>query len=568
MDFLFARDPRQVHRLKGVLRPLARRYPAGTMFVQRGSWGCLVATGTRYAGYDPVRTADRIVVVSGDPLLALCPPDADGPAESRRSLAMADALARGEALRPHHPAAILSVETDGGAVRVITDAWGAVPVYAVGESGDLMLGSSPDLLALVRPCSFDRVSAAEKLAARQVCWPATLYREIRELPPGADLRLATDGGVEEDRWWTPPLPEPDRPYEEWATELETAVADTLDRIAAQVGPRGSITLSAGLDSRYLLALAAERGRLDLAAVNIAAAENVSSWVAGEVAARFAVPFRSVRRRIDHYASILLQAPPEIGSNTCLSDAHFAGQALGTLDPGHDAFLIGGFMADTLIMRGDPFTGDRAKAIRTKQIPRDAPRWASTAACLALDAETSASIDARWQEAERALGLTEGHSATLARIHPASRQGHKAHFDTARRDYPIYEPFMTAPALALGFRLPDGMKRPTDGKAPFYGRHLQPTADIPVNLAGSADFREMVGAMKRLLPQPLWPASLTHSDEWNELRGELAAQLAREVPTARRTLARLTGWQLRGLGDGRSARLVMECVGALERCRPE
>jgi len=556
MDFIFSRDPSHVDQLKILLRPLADKYPAKSVFAFTGDWGCLVSTGSHYKAFDPGMFYDHVIIVSGDPLIASDDPN--------RTASIGRCLKNTEPLRPQHPASILSVNTLSGTMKVTTDAWGAVPVYMVADWPDILVGSSPDLLALAHPCSIDALSACEKLCANQISYPNTLYQQIKEMPPGTDtkFKLANAEPIE-NRWWHAPLPSTDIPRDDWYQTLNADIADTLNQLYNQVGPKGSITLSSGLDSRYLLDMACKNTGFDLAAVNIAACKNISSRTASQVAARYQVPFSMVARRTDHYAAVALSDPPEIGSNTCLTDAHFADRALDDLP--NDEFLIGGYMADTIIIGGDPFTKGRERAIARKEIPQDAPRWAANALYLRFDAETRAQITARWDAADYLLGLTPAHSRMMSRIYPANRQGHKGHFDTARRNYPIYEPFMTPSALSLGFRLPDDIKSTQGLKSSFYGQHLALTSDIPVNVAASRAYRQMIRLVKAVMPKRLLPLSLTHSGEWQAVSGPLAPQHRQAILRSSAILEKELGIILAGCRGERHGTTVMQIAAALARC---
>lgn len=563
MDFLFSRNPLDLHRLRSVLRPLARTYPRKVLFERSGSWGCLVSTGTHYVGLNPTVFEGHIILVAGDPLIDTSGTNAAHPADCARTEAIGAMFVNGIQLHLHHCSLIFTVDMLSSRVKVLSDAWGTIPAYFVEDARRLVIGSSPDLLAAVTPCAFDEISAIEKLCACQISFPNTLFREVKEIFPGTLTEFQNGGVHRATSWWTPPLPTAETSRQVWGERLADEISATLSKIENNVAKRGYITLSAGLDSRFLLSLASTRTSLQLSAINIASMQNISSSTAMEVARRFNIPFKTEYRREDHYSQIALSGAQEVGTNVCLLDAHFARRALGEIAEGE--FMIGGFMADTLLVCGDPFSEGRHSAIQRKFISNESPRWAVNGLYRQIGPDRCAEISERWDKADNSLQIETAHSPSLSRIYPATRQGHKGHFDSARRNYPIYEPFMTERAVSLGFEIPDDIKVPKDTKKIYYGRYLEPTADIVVNPASGRKFRQLVRSLKDVVPSQLWPQNLINSEEWSEVKGPATQQLRQEISEAKSILTDFIKVDVHVLRRQRNERLILECVQALERC---
>ena len=502
-----------------MLEPFAREYPSKKLFVFSGEWGCLVATGTQYRDLDPMESGEYVDVILGDPLTGAIPTEKDSAfgTAMRTAAIMRQMRASPSEARIRHPAAIISICKASGEVDVLIDAWGGVPVYAIEDAPHTLLGSSPDLLASTHACCLDRISALERLCAEQISFPNTLYANVKELTPGALTRIS-QGRRSITKRWTPPLPDNCRTVDEWIDALHSSIRDVLKRISHEVSRTGHVTISAGLDSRFLLSVIQRDKLLDVTAINLSSGRHLVRKIARRIANKMGVPIQLRTRPKDHYSALFLNRHPEIGSNSILSDAHFAEKSLGTIDG--SKFLLGGYMADTLLVRGDHFTMSRETGLRSGTIEQGAPEWAMHPAYKAINREDREEISRRWRRAEQLLDLGPEHSETIRRIVPATRQGNKGHFDAARRSYPIYEPFMTEELLELGMQLPDEIKANTT-KERFYGSYLESTKSIPANPRWRRMYRltsrlAMMGPLCRML----LPETLIWGGEWDEVRGPL------------------------------------------------
>lgn len=141
------------------------------------------------------------------------------------------------------------------------DRFGEKPLYyARGEAGELLVASElPALLAsgLVLP-HVDRTGLAAYLRMGFVPEGLTMFREVRQLPPGHTL-LWEDGRLTLERFWTPPPPlaRPPRPAE--AVRLFRALMERAVERSLVADVEVGILLSGGLDSTTVAGLATRRG---------------------------------------------------------------------------------------------------------------------------------------------------------------------------------------------------------------------------------------------------------------------------------------------------------------------
>lgn len=565
MDFLFSNNPHDLDKCRAIIGKFAKNYPAKTLHTFSGFWGCLVATGSHHLGLEPFETEECITLVSGDPLSGAASTKVPaGALSSARSKAISEQWQKsGDAMQIHHPAAILLVSKKARNINLMTDAWGAVSAYATEDSEALVLGSSPDLIAMIHPCSFDRISAMELICNRIISFPNTLYTNIKELPPAATTSFENNKR-QTQKWWTPPLPEESIPIEEWASKLQDCIEDTLIRIRSEVAEKGMATLSAGLDSRFVLSLIKQKNLLEVTGINLAAAAGTGRAIAQQIATRLNVPIEYRTRRIDHYAAAMLDGHPEIGSNVCLSDAHFCKTGLGNIN--QSRFLIGGYTADSILVGNNNLLLEKMQNLNSKKLDTTAPSWAINPSYKKLSQTDSNAISQRREQSGALLGLTEQHSQLMQRMYPANQLGTKGHFEAARRSYPMYEPFMTKTALELGFRIPDQIKK-TNSKSLFFGHYLNSTADIPTNPVRTKLSKLKTKVIKKFVPFKYWPKNM-NLYEWKELKGPLARPAKKQMQKAVKILSQTLGIDLSDIKNKRTRVLITTTVQALSRCKPQ
>jgi asparagine synthase (glutamine-hydrolysing) len=140
---------------------------------------------------------------------------------------------------------------------IARDRFGKKPLYYSRHRGDLVFGSEiKALLAAGIPSDLDDVALDEYLALRYVPAPRTLFREVRQLPPGHKMAV-TEAGVEIERWWRLRYgPKLAHTLEEAADDAEGLMRTAVERRLVSDVPLGCF-LSGGLDSSAVLSFMAE-----------------------------------------------------------------------------------------------------------------------------------------------------------------------------------------------------------------------------------------------------------------------------------------------------------------------
>jgi hypothetical protein len=143
-----------------------------------------------------------------------------------------------------------------GRLHVTTDRLSAFPVFR-GDSG--AVSTSWLALAMTEPrISFDDYAVYEYVLVGFFTGDETLAREIRRLPWCSTLTIGADG--EQLAAPTPVLPDPDtRPRSVLLEETERLLSRYFEGVLAATDGRVDAGLSAGLDSRLLVASVRRRG---------------------------------------------------------------------------------------------------------------------------------------------------------------------------------------------------------------------------------------------------------------------------------------------------------------------
>jgi len=145
------------------------------------------------------------------------------------------------------------------------DRFGIKPLYYAVRDGEIIF-SSDARAVLLHPLvsrELDPASIAACFALNHVSAPATIYRDVRKLPPGHTLLFGPDGLRHLGPYWTIPAPDPKPPS---AEECADRARDRL-RLAVRRQLRAEVPvgllLSGGLDSSSLAVLAAEESAAPL-----------------------------------------------------------------------------------------------------------------------------------------------------------------------------------------------------------------------------------------------------------------------------------------------------------------
>ena len=550
MDFIFSSDQSHVGVIRSRIIDIDA-HESSRLEVTSGAWGTCVATGSQYA-FGAMDSESHLLMVLGDPL---------GNRSGRR-----EGGVRGSSLEAYpqsrlqeflvdggmeHPSAIVQISKSTGSIDVVTDVYLGVPIFLRVDRGVVMLASSPDLLAAILPTSFDADSAIERLSMGVISSPHTLYREIKALSPASVIRIEADGTVRDRKWWQPPFPDESADVADFREELHSSVLSTLCRIASShPGQSGAFTLSAGLDSRFMVMMALKEQVCDFTAVNLALGTNIPARTAVHVARRAHVPLISMQRPTDFYSRLLLQGHPEIGTNACIADAHFADRALGDLEGAH--WLVGGYSADVML-KGSSTSGRYAAVREVVRTGEPLPRLATGPQLIDITPTIASMLDSRQTQARRSLGMSEHHSSLAD--HVSLHRASFGHFAAATRNYAVYEPFMTRRLIELSYRIPDAVKTRVL-KSHWYQPYLdgQETGRL---------FSTRVKAERRL--RRATGTGLKQQGEWSQSEGPLWQECLVAAESARFRLSGELGLEITMKRKRLPMALTLSTAQALQRC---
>ena len=140
---------------------------------------------------------------------------------------------------------------------VARDRFGKKPLYYSRSGREVVFGSEiKALLAAGVSTDVDDASLQDYLALRYVPAPRTLFRSVRQLPPGHKM-LITDNGFEIQRWWRLRFDDkPEVTLAEAVEDVETLMRTAVERRLVSDVPLGCF-LSGGLDSSTVLSFMSE-----------------------------------------------------------------------------------------------------------------------------------------------------------------------------------------------------------------------------------------------------------------------------------------------------------------------
>lgn len=149
---------------------------------------------------------------------------------------------------------------DGTRLHLFRDRMGIKPLYYTVCEGVFYFAS--ELKCLVEVPGFSRRlnhrALRSYLTLEYVPSPHCIFEESAKLAPGHSLTVGPAGAGEPRRYWEFPRfqPVPGRTFEQWATELDTLLTESVSRRLIADVPLG-VFLSGGLDSSTITALMSE-----------------------------------------------------------------------------------------------------------------------------------------------------------------------------------------------------------------------------------------------------------------------------------------------------------------------
>jgi hypothetical protein len=230
-----------------------------------GGWGSLAVVRNHYRGLAPYEDKGHMLAILGGPLVTLA--GAPGPSKTLARAALTrfvlEAWRRYGSLHWERdlsgPFLVLRLDKKRNHLEIVTDPLSFLPLYhAVSPAPDrtTVLGSQPNLVAALAgsAADIDLESMADFIISSTGTYPYTLYRGVRQLPPGRVFQVEDGRLVSEDSltYWLPFEEHRYESIEDAARTLRRSLMGNVERIAADLDQVG-ILLSGGEASRIILA---------------------------------------------------------------------------------------------------------------------------------------------------------------------------------------------------------------------------------------------------------------------------------------------------------------------------
>ena len=213
-----------------------------------------------------VDAPEMVVATSGDRILRVCiEPSSDG----ARVVAVStlwertyvigddqDVDRNGDEFLGH--GALLNINASSGLVFLRTSLTGFPPIFIYQDSEQTVVASSVDRIAAVPDVhlAFDPQGVVEFAVIGQPIKHRTLFRNVSVVPAGVGLRVDLAGSIWTVEHWQPPEELPFVDWQEYVAMQEEAMTAALRRMDLS---RSFLSLTAGLDSRAILALLCRNG---------------------------------------------------------------------------------------------------------------------------------------------------------------------------------------------------------------------------------------------------------------------------------------------------------------------
>lgn len=508
MDFIFSNLGHTVEELSSAIMSVGGGQSAEFEFASE--LGAISATSNPYNELNPLVYDGQALIVVGDPLVDPVITKGASKKGTRRTFSLLQDWKRVKAgSNPiFHPAALMLIGTEGDAIDVITDFGGFVQVYYRQVSEGIVISTSPDLIAKLLPSRLDLISAKEKAACGQISFPYTLYEDVYQFAPGASFTI-TRGSVAASCWYKAPCSSDSN--EDIRLAIHSAVRSSLNRIfAANSGP-AFITLSAGSDTRYLADIVAQSAKASVTCISCTARENLESWTAARVARTLGLEFRHFPRQPDHHTRVLSDIPYLVGTQLNWEHAHFLKRGLGNLAAG--SFLIGGYLADTLLVGKDAYNMARDKKLLNANLEDSPSHWTTNGLDQFIKTAEIKEIMRRRNAFSSLLPNYRDMPSRLSRVFPGSRMWTMAHFGALRREYADYEPFMSLPIFNFAWQLQ--ASGTTIEKPDLLQISNKALKKIRKNPDSDSELRRSIWILKQIIPQESLPDFIRFSGSWSE-----------------------------------------------------
>ncbi len=220
---------------------------------------------------------------------------------------------------------IIKISTDSGHFEIVSDRYGSRPLFWTQCPAFLAVSTDVSLLyTLARQFSenkIDKYAVFEFLWFRRLFGEKTYSEAVRAFCPATHY-FGCDGALSaEQRYWVPTPSGGNGSKKFWAIEIAEAISDSVNA-SIKRGPRVGLMLSAGLDSRALLAV----GRDRFATFTNTPFPNQESDIARKLAESVGASNMHITRLADYSDSILDQAIIASNGMTQYYESQFLGYA--------------------------------------------------------------------------------------------------------------------------------------------------------------------------------------------------------------------------------------------------
>ena len=517
MDFIFSNLGHTVEELSSAIISVGGGQSPEFEF--SSELGAVSATSNPYNELNPLVYDGQALIVVGDPLVDPVVTTGGSKKGTRRTFSLFQDWKRVKTgSNPiFHPAALMLIGAEGDAIDVVTDFGGFVQVYYRQMSEGIVISTSPDLIAKLLPSRLDLISAKEKAACGQISFPYTLYEDVHQFAPGASFTI-TRGSVAASCWYKAPCSSDN---EDIHLAIRSAVTGSLDRIfAANSGP-AFMTLTAGSDTRYLADVVAQSAKASVTCISCTARENLESWTAARVARTLGLEFRHFPRQPDHHTRVLSEMPYLVGTQLNWEHAHFLKRGLGDLAEG--SFLIGGYLADTLLVGKDLYNLARDKKLLKENLEDSSSHWTTNDLDQFIKTGEIKEILQRRNDFSNLLSNYRDMPSRLARVFPGSRMWTMAHFGALRREYADYEPFMSLPVFNFAWQLQaSGKKIEKSDLLLISNKALK---KIRKNPDSDSELRRSIRILKQIVPQKSLPDFIRFPGSWSEEETQFSTEFS-------------------------------------------
>lgn len=188
---------------------------------------------------------------------------------------------------------VLHANLASGELRILTSISGCPPVFVYQEGTQTIVASSVDRIATHRRghLGFDPQGLAELATIGHPIEHRTLFSNVSVVPAGVGLAIDAVQGLRRVSRWEPPVEPPFRDLQEYISAQSDAVAAALARMDLS----GTfLSLTAGLDSRTILALLT-RNKRTLPAITITSVvESIDARCAAQLCRSYGMAHDMVR----------------------------------------------------------------------------------------------------------------------------------------------------------------------------------------------------------------------------------------------------------------------------------